>query len=77
MYGHIRQFFLHQHSITTLSMFNTASSEDLGEEQALFNLIGTTQALHQHIITTSSMFNPASSEDLGEEQALLNVVGTT
>ena len=50
-------------------MFNNACSEDLGEEQALLNLVGTKQALHQHSKTTPSMFNAASSEDLGEEQA--------
>ena len=58
-------------------MFNTASSEDLGEEQALLNPVGTSQALHQHSLTTLSMFNTASSEDLGEVQALLNLVGTS
>ena len=58
-------------------MFNTASSEDLGEEQAVLNLVGTSQALHQHSMATPSIFNTASSEDLGEEQAVLNLVGTT
>ena len=58
-------------------MFNTASSEDLGEEQAVLNLVCTAQALHQHSRTIPSMFNTASSEDLGEEKAVLNIVGTT
>ena len=58
-------------------MFNTASSEDLGEEQALLNLVCTTYPLHQHSTTTPSMFNTASYDDLEEEQALLNLVGTT
>ena len=58
-------------------MFNAASSEDLGEEQALLNFVGTSQALHQHSTITLSTFKTASSKDLGEEQALLNLVGTT
>ena len=52
---------MHQYITTTPSIFNPASSEDLGEEQELLNLVGTTQALHQHSTTTPSMFNTASS----------------
>ena len=63
---------LHQHSTATPSIFNTASSADLGEEQATLNCVGTTQALHQHSMATPSKFNTASSDDLGEEQALLS-----
>ena len=48
----------------------------VGEEQALFNLVGTKQVLHQHSTITPSIVNTASSADLGEEQALLNIVGT-
>ena len=58
-------------------MFNAASSEDLGEEQAVLNLVGTTQALHQHSMATPSTFNTTISENLGEEQAVLNLVVTT
>ena len=63
-------------STITPSIFNTASSEDLWEEQVLLNLVGTTQALHHHSTTTPSIFDTASSDDLGEEQALLNFVAT-
>ena len=68
---------LHQHNTTTPSIFNTDSSEDLGEEQVLLNLVGTSQSLHLRITTTPSIFNIVSSEDLGKEPALLNLVGTT
>ena len=68
---------VHQQGAATPTIFNTASSEDLGEEQAVLNLVGTTQPLHQHSTSAPSIFNTASSEDLGEEQAVSNFVGTT
>ena len=35
---------LHQQRMATPSILNGASSEDLGEEQAVLNLVGTTLA---------------------------------
>ena len=59
-------------------MFNTASSEDLWEEQALLNLVGNTHLLYQHSTATASSFDITTrSEDLGKEQALLNFVSNT
>ena len=59
---------MHQHSTATASSFNSASFEDLGEEQALSKLVVKTQLIHQHSAATASSVNTASSQELGEEQ---------
>ena len=49
-----------EHRTVTVSSFNTASSEYLGEEQALSSLDGTTQSLHLHSTATALSVNTAS-----------------